>query len=74
MMMSEDEYQGLMDHIAAARQQRDEEIEAAQDHFADEVVAAYQAGLTLYDINHATGVSITTIRTRLKEHGVSARR
>lgn len=73
-MMTEDEYRDRMDRIALARQQRDAAIHAAQEQFTDEVVDAYEGGLTLYDIQHATGVSITTIRTRMKERGVKARR
>ena len=72
-MMSEEEYQALMDSIAVARQQRDAAVEAAQEKFTDELIAAYEAGLTLYDINHATGVSITTIRTRFKKRGFRPR-
>ena len=66
MMMSEDDYQQRMDRIVHARQQRDEAIEDAQGRLTDEIVEAYQAGLTLQDINHATGLSVTTIRSRLK--------
>jgi DNA-directed RNA polymerase specialized sigma24 family protein len=73
-MMTEDEYRDRMDRIALARQERDDAIHAAQEQFTDEVIAAYEGGLTLYDIQHATGVSITTIRTRMKERGVQARR
>lgn len=74
VMMTDDEYQELMDRVALARSKRDDTVDAAQEQFTDAVVAAYEAGLTLYDINHATGLSITTIRSRLKQRDVPARR
>ena len=73
-MMTEDEYRAAMDMIAAAKAHRDEAIETAQKSLTLHIAMAYDAGLTLYDIQHATGLSITTIRSRLKEHGVEMRR
>ena len=73
-MMSEEEYQELMDRIALSRKERDEAVEAAQERFSDALAAAYEAGLSFYDINHATGLSITTVRSRLKQRGIRARR
>lgn len=70
-MMTEDEYREAMDAIHNARAARDAAVTAAQEKFADQIVAAYEGGLTLYDLNVATGLSITTIRTRLRERRAS---
>lgn len=72
--MSDEDYQNRMDVLSVARQQRDAAVDAAQAQFTDTIVVAYEGGLTLYDINTATGLSITTIRARLKERGVKARK
>jgi len=73
-MMSESEYESRMDALVAARRDRDAAVEAAQEKFTDELVEAYESGLTIYDINHATGLSITTVRTKFKQRGVKMRR
>jgi DNA-directed RNA polymerase specialized sigma24 family protein len=73
-MMSEAEYNNRMDRLARARQRRDEASEAAQERFIDDIVDAYGIGLTIYDIGHATGLSITTVRKHLKGRGVQMRK
>ena len=69
-MMSEDEFNEQMDKVANARTERDRAIQEAQDTFTDVVIATLEAGLTLSDISHATGVSQNTLRVRLRERGV----
>ena len=73
-MMSESEYEGRMDQLVSARRRRDLDVEAAQVTFTNELIEAYESGLTIYDINHATGLSVTTIRSRFKQRGVQMRR
>lgn len=72
--MTEDEYHQWLDRLAQDRHARDEAVEAAQKRLTDAIIEAYKAGLTLYDINYATGLSITTIRSKFKDRGVQTRR
>ena len=69
--MNEDEFAAAMDAVAQARTERDAATEAAQTAFVDAVVTGYEAGLTIVDLAHASRVSTTTLRARLRERGIS---
>lgn len=72
-MMNEEEFDAAMDRVALARSERDTEIEAARQRFIKTVIDAYEGGLTMPDIRHATGLSETTLRGWFREHNVTVR-
>lgn len=72
-MLSEQEYTAEMDRVAQALVDRNRALAAAQETFADAVIHAYEAGLSIADIRHATGIAHATIRNRLLERGVEIR-
>lgn len=62
-----------METITKARERRDQAVEKAQNAFSAVLAEGYRSGLSLDDLHRASGLSVTTLRTRLKLAGVEMR-
>ena len=59
--------------LRKARDKRDNQIDKAQSEFDKALAAAYEEGYSLHDLHLFTGVSISTLRVKLKLAGVELR-
>jgi hypothetical protein len=59
--------------LREGRATRDRKVEEAQTEFDRLLVDAYNEGLSLYDLHYATGVSISSLRVRLRLAGAEIR-